>query len=125
MKRNHRPVIFVIILLICIPLAVMAAVKKHPFVQLDQDCFECHASQQEDWQKGKHSEMGVQCVVCHGSLDKDFYVQPPIDRCAGCHDDKVNDLKKKKSASLKCSSCHDKHTLTVKTKTPFHTKGGK
>jgi hypothetical protein len=124
MTRANKTLIICIILLVSIPLIAMAAVKKHREVSYDQECADCHTKQNEAWLSGKHFEMGVQCVVCHGSLDTTFFVQPPVERCAGCHDDKVSELKKK-SATMKCTSCHDNHTLAAKTKTPFHKKGDK
>jgi hypothetical protein len=123
MRRNNKILILCIIFLASIPLIALAGMAKHPEVSVDQECADCHTKQNEAWQSGKHSEMGVQCVVCHGSLDKTFFVQPPVERCAGCHDGKVQELKKR-SASMKCTTCHDKHTLAAKTKIPFHKKGG-
>lgn len=124
MNFSRKIVVLFILLLVSIPLLAIAAPKKHIEVSEEQECADCHTKQHEAWQSGKHSPMGVQCVVCHGSLDTTFFVKPPIERCNGCHADKVADIQKKKSSKLTCASCHDKHTLATKTKTPFHTKGG-
>lgn len=124
MNSSKKIFVLLILLLVSIPLLALAAPKKHSEVSEEQECADCHTQQQEAWQNGKHGPMGVQCVVCHGSLDTTFFVQPPIERCNGCHADKVADVQKKKSPKLTCASCHDKHTLATKTKTPFHKKGG-
>ena len=125
MIHSKKMFVLLVLFLVCIPLLAGAGPKKkHPAVSDEQECADCHTKQHEAWQSGKHSPMGVQCVVCHGSLDATFFVQPPMDRCNGCHADKVADVTKKKSSKMTCASCHDKHTLAAKTKTPFHKKGG-
>jgi hypothetical protein len=126
MNVTKKSLIFFITLLISIPLVTYAAsLKKHIPITDEQQCSDCHIEQQQAWQSGKHGEFLVQCVVCHGSLDATFFVKPPMDRCNSCHADMVADLQKRKSSRLTCTSCHDKHTLAVKTKIPFHKKGDK
>lgn len=125
MIHSRKIAVLLVLFLISIPLLAGANPKKqHQAVPEEQECADCHTKQQEAWQSGKHGPMGVQCVVCHGSLDETFFVQPPVERCNGCHAAKVADVSKKKSAKISCASCHDKHTLAAKSKTPFHKKGG-
>ncbi|HMK44304.1 MAG TPA: multiheme c-type cytochrome [Dissulfurispiraceae bacterium] len=126
MKHWNKFSLLLILLLVALPLLANAGPKKqkqHPAVSEEQECLDCHAQQYDAWQGSKHGQMGVQCVVCHGSLDATFFVKPPLERCNGCHADQVAEMQKK-SAKLTCTSCHDKHTLAATSKTPFHKKGG-
>ncbi|BCB95909.1 hypothetical protein JZK55_08310 [Dissulfurispira thermophila] len=109
-------------LILVLPLTVNAKDKKHIKTAEDQECYECHGTQMQVWQDGKHGLMNVKCVVCHGSTDKNFVSKPDIYKCRGCHGDKVSDVEKKLPLKLRdCFLCHDHHSVTPK----FHTKGGK
>jgi len=93
-----------------------------------QECSMCHAGEDSAWQSGKHGLMNVKCVVCHRSTDANFIAKPGIDRCAGCHGELVDQLKRMPAAAhTTCFTCHDNHSLTVKNQPPrpFHDQGGK
>lgn len=112
------------------PAAAVAIAKENTHMPApeDQDCAECHADQGTAWYNGKHGLMDVKCVVCHGSLEKNFTASPDNTRCRGCHGEQVDQVKKKTAKAEKtCFPCHDHHTLAVQTapKTPFHALGGK
>jgi hypothetical protein len=117
----------VVLLMFTLPLAAVAAGKKH--MKTDgQECAECHADQEKVWLEGKHGLMNVKCVVCHGSPEENFAPKPGLNRCRGCHGEKVQDVEKKLSAKDRtCFLCHDNHTVTLKesakTKAGFHAQG--
>lgn len=114
--------LFIIFLILTLPVAVMAKEKKHIKTAENQECAECHKSQAEAWQKGKHEVMGVKCIVCHGSTEKNFIAKPDMYRCRGCHGEKVSEVEKNLPPKLRnCFLCHDRHSVTPK----FHGKGGK
>lgn len=108
--------------LLFLPAAVTAKEKQHMKTPADQECSECHAGQAGVWQDGMHGLMNVKCVVCHGSIDKNFVPKPDIYKCRGCHGDQVKDVEDKlPSKARNCFLCHDHHSV----KAGFHTKGGK
>lgn len=118
-----RLVIFLIISLMAIPLPLIAKDKKTGHIKTAeyQECSECHTSEKELWDTGKHGLMNVKCVVCHGSTYKNFTAKPDIYKCSGCHSEKVADVEKKLLPKQKtCFLCHDAHSVAAK----FHTKGG-
>ncbi|HBR21656.1 MAG TPA: hypothetical protein DD713_03685 [Nitrospiraceae bacterium] len=113
--------LIIILLMLTLPVAVMAKEKKHIKTAENQECSECHKSQAEAWQKGKHEVMGVKCIVCHGDADKNFAAKPDLYKCRGCHSTEVTDVEKKLPPKMKtCFLCHDAHSITLR----FHTKGG-
>jgi len=112
----------IIFLLIILPAAAIAKGKMHIKTPADQECYECHGSQMQIWQDGKHGLMNVKCVVCHGSTDKNFAAKPDIYKCRGCHGEKVADVEKSPLLKQKtCFVCHTAHSVESK----FHKKGGK
>ena len=113
--------LFIIFLILALPIMVAAKEKGHIKTPETQECAECHKSQAEAWQNGKHEVMGVKCIVCHGSTEKNFVAKPDIYKCRACHGEKVRDVEKKLHPKLKnCFLCHDAHSVTLR----FHTKGG-
>jgi hypothetical protein len=72
-----------------------------------QECVECHTNVTpnivQDWGLSRHSEMGVDCSVCHGDLhtsaDDVQNVQIPTpETCAPCHDTQVTQFNAGKHA---------------------------
>ncbi len=72
-----------------------------------QECVECHQQVTpqivSDWQLSKHSQMGVECSVCHGEAHRnatDFANAkiPTPDTCALCHAQQVEQFKAGKHA---------------------------
>lgn len=107
---------------------VAAAAKQHPAVPAEQDCAECHASQEKVWFDGKHGLMNVKCIACHGATDKNFTNKPGVASCRGCHADQVAQAQKAKGKEGKnCFPCHVVHALTAKSGATglYHAKGGK
>jgi hypothetical protein len=125
-----------IILPLCLILAVFApalvpaaAAKKHTPDSAGRDCTECHTSQTQAWESGAHGLMNVKCVVCHGSPEENFMTKPSVNKCRGCHGEKVADVEKKLPAKDRtCFLCHENHTVSVKesakNKSGFHGQGG-
>ena len=108
--------------MLTIPIAAIAKEKKHVKTSVEQECSECHVSEAQLWEGGKHGLMNVKCVVCHGSTDEHFVAKPDIHKCSGCHWEKVMDVEKKLPPKVrKCSLCHALHSVKHK----FHTEGGK
>jgi len=122
-----------LILLICLcllmqPQALLGAMGQHPATPENQECGECHADQEKSWFNGKHGLMGVKCIVCHGSTDKNFTANPGLAACRGCHAEEVSQaMKAKGKAEKSCFPCHDRHALTVQSGSakPYHAQGGK
>ncbi len=120
--------IVLIMLALSFPIAVLAAGKPH--IKTDnQDCVECHSSQEQAWMDGKHGLMNVKCVVCHGSPEQNFEPKSATNRCRGCHAAEVADVEKKLAANERsCFLCHEHHRVTVKAtakiKSGFHQEGG-
>ena len=120
--------IFLALLVLALPLAAAAAGKTHMKTG-GQDCAECHGNQEQVWLQGTHGVMGVKCVVCHGSPEKNFIPKPGPDRCRGCHEEQVVDVEKKLAAKDRtCFFCHENHSVAVKDpakgKAGFHRQGG-
>ncbi|MCL4490324.1 MAG: hypothetical protein M1510_00230 [Nitrospirae bacterium] len=114
--------LIILLLMLALPVTAVAKEKKHIKTSEDQECSECHGAQMQAWQEGKHGLMGVKCLVCHGSTDKNFVPKPDIYRCRGCHGEKVEDVEKKLPPKARdCFLCHDAHSVTAR----FHMKGGK
>ncbi|MBA3003106.1 MAG: hypothetical protein FP813_04545 [Desulfurivibrio sp.] len=107
---------------------VLGAAGKHPATPENQECGECHADQEKVWFDGKHGLMGVKCIVCHGSTDKNFTASPGLGACRGCHAQQVSQaLKAKGKEEKRCFPCHDPHAVTVQGESakPYHVQGGK
>ena len=84
-------------------LALLAA----PAATLAQDCVECHTQVSPgivaDWQLSRHSQVGVQCSVCHGvehtaADDAAAAKIPTAETCAMCHAERVEQFKAGKHA---------------------------
>lgn len=107
--------------MLAFPVTVVSKEKRHIKTD-DRECSECHVSEAQKWEEGKHGLMNVKCVVCHGSTDKNFEAAPGIIRCRGCHYDKVADVQKRLPPKIRqCSLCHALHSV----KSKFHSEGGK
>lgn len=120
--------ILLILLALALPIAAAAAGKPHMKTD-NKDCVECHSTQEQVWLDGKHGLMNVKCVVCHGSPEENFSPKSTMERCRGCHAEKVADVEKKLSAKERsCFLCHENHLVTVKAtakiKSGFHQEGG-
>lgn len=72
-----------------------------------QDCITCHKLKTpnivSDWRLSKHSENGIECSDCHGSMhmtEKDIgkVEIPTPETCARCHEDQVSQFKRGKHA---------------------------
>lgn len=109
--------IMVAVLMVFMATVVSAKESKHRKVSESQECTECHVSEGQLWESGKHGLMNVKCVVCHGSTDRNFDPKPDIYKCRGCHWEKVRDVETKiPQAARKCSLCHTLHSI----KSKFH-----
>lgn len=127
MKRTLT-VLLGLALIIQAQTALGAENKQHPAIPGEQDCSECHTGQEKAWFAGKHGLMGVKCIVCHGSTEKNFTSNPGLAACRGCHADQVAQVMKGRGKETKkCVTCHDRHELTVKSGTvnPYHAQGDK
>ncbi len=103
-----------LVLFLTIPMIAYSGAKSHIKTE-NQDCAECHSQQSETWLDGKHGLMNVKCVVCHGSPDENFVSSPGLNRCRGCHSDKIIDVTTKLTKKEQsCFICHDNHTVAVK-----------
>src|SRR5574337_350507 len=96
-----------VLLALVLPLAAAAAGKTHMKTN-GQECSECHSGQEKAWLDGKHGLMNVKCVVCHGSPEENFTPKPGLNRCRGCHGEKVADVDKKPAKDRTCFVCHDR-----------------
>ena len=74
---------------------------------LAQQCVDCHKTVTpkivSDWQVSKHSQMGIECSICHGdqhtsAQDVSKVQIPTPDTCATCHDARVREFKNGKHA---------------------------
>ena len=74
---------------------------------LAQQCVDCHKTVTpkivSDWQVSKHSQMGIECSICHGdqhtsAQDVSKVQIPTPDTCATCHDARVREFKDGKHA---------------------------
>ncbi len=91
------------------------ALKVHPPVEADQECLDCHGGKgapAELWEASKHGLGLVKCMVCHGSLGRDFASRPGTRACQGCHAAQVASLPKAKAGA--CFSCHAPHSLAAR-----------
>lgn len=70
-------------------------------------CVECHKKIQPeivaDWEKGKHTELGMTCDICHGeehttAEDYDKATIPTAHFCGSCHFEQLTQFKKGKHA---------------------------
>lgn len=129
-KRRDLFLIGCLALGLVVPSAAMAAAKKHPREAIGQECTECHTNQEKIWEAGKHGLMGVKCVVCHGSPEKNFVPKPALTRCRGCHSDQVRQVATARNPKERtCFRCHDHHSVAaseaaVKQSSGFHRQGG-
>lgn len=108
-----------IIVFLLIPLLSLAY-GQHIKVEEGKDCVDCHGNVYDEWMEGAHGLNNVRCFICHGSLDKYFIKRANINKCNGCHQNEVNDLKKIRDMK-DCFFCHRPHSLETK----FHKGGGK
>jgi hypothetical protein len=118
-----------IVALLSLVLPVDSAAAGKPHVKTEnQECEECHSSQEKVWLGGKHGLMGVKCVVCHGSPEQNFVPKPGVDRCRGCHEAEVSTVTMLPAKDQACFLCHDHHTdalkESAKNKAGFHRRGG-
>lgn len=74
---------------------------------LAQQCVDCHKAVTpkivSDWQVSKHSQMGIECSICHGdqhtsAQDVSKVQIPTPNTCATCHDARVREFKGGKHA---------------------------
>lgn len=72
-----------------------------------EDCVECHKKIQPeivaDWEKAKHTELGMTCDICHGeehttAEDSAKATIPTAYFCGSCHFDQMTQFKKGKHA---------------------------
>ncbi len=85
---------------------------KHPKVAAGQECADCHAKQNREWEAGPHGQNQVKCLVCHGAVKEGFMARPPVSRCESCHDRQVAQLKTDPFMKAKtCFTCHPPHAL--------------
>jgi hypothetical protein len=114
-----RPALAIALALLAAPTLSTAAAKRgagrHPDTGGDQQCERCHREATPDafatWSRGKHGEVLVTCVVCHGSTGADFARRPAADRCAGCHAEQVATMRTPAMKGKSCFSCHPAHAL--------------
>ena len=129
-KRRDLFLIGCLALGLMIPAVAEAALKKHPREAAGQECTECHTDQEKVWEAGKHGLMGVKCVVCHGSPEKNFAPKPALTRCRGCHGEQVRQVEKARNPKERtCFGCHDRHSVAateaaMKQSSGFHRQGG-
>lgn len=91
--------------------AAKAAVK-HPKIEPQQECSDCHEDEFNQWQSSRHGLNQVKCLVCHGSVQENFIAKPSPARCEACHDQKFAQLKSDPFMKGKsCFTCHPPHTL--------------
>ncbi len=84
----------------------------HPKVPAGQECSDCHAQQNREWEAGPHGQNQVKCLVCHGAVEEGFMARPPVSRCESCHDRQVAQLKSDPFMKGKtCLTCHPPHAL--------------
>ena len=62
--------LFIIFLILALPIMVAAKEKGHIKTQKAQECAECHKSQAEAWQNGKHEVMGVNALYATAQQKK-------------------------------------------------------
>jgi len=129
-KRSGLLIVSCLVLGLVVPALASGAAKKHPREAVGQECTECHTDQEKIWEAGKHGLMGVKCVVCHGSPEKNFAPKPALTRCRGCHSDQVGQVEKARNPKERtCFRCHDHHSVAaseaaVKQSSGFHRQGG-
>lgn len=86
---------------------------KHPDVDWEIGCQECHAETTPDiyadWEGSKHGMVNFGCFICHGDGQETFYPSGSDKRCGGCHAGQLVEFEKTKFES--CFDCHDGHTL--------------
>lgn len=109
-----------LVLITALPLAFgMVPAKKakvtHPEVGEEETCDSCHREVTpevvEAWFQSRHGMNNVKCFVCHGPVGPNFTRRAPVERCLGCHGDKVASMAKPFFAGKDCFSCHSGHEL--------------
>lgn len=92
-----------------------AVAKHHQKIPAGKDCSSCHKKTFAEWKGGPHGANGVECTVCHGEITATTVLMPPaLTTCAGCHEDKVAQLKSDPFMSEQhktCVTCHPPHAL--------------
>lgn len=87
--------------------------EKHPKVDWDLSCQDCHADVTPEifkqWEDSKHGGANFGCYICHGDGQEVFYKKGKDDRCEGCHSSQQETMVKTKIKS--CFTCHQGHTL--------------
>ncbi len=91
--------------------------KRHPATDVGQTCIECHEvltpGVVSGYEKSLHGVNTVPCVVCHGAADATFVAKPRQDRCLGCHEEKMESVKKAfPKKNKECVECHIMHELS-------------
>jgi len=89
-------------------------------------CYGCHSKKEitpwitKTWLESLHAKRGVRCSDCHGNHDAgfdsaDFFPRPGPDRCVRCHPTRVKEMLSSKHGGVtKCTSCHPRHTFSLK-----------
>ena len=118
--------LIILFLLLALPAAAPAKVKRHIATPESLECSECHIGPAKAWFESAHGLMNVKCVVCHGSTEVNFSPKPGPGRCRGCHGNRSRMLRRRPEMKRAVFSCHDQHSLTLKKvpNSPFHEKGG-
>lgn len=80
-------------------------------------CRDCHREVTEDiyqdWYNSVHGIANVRCYQCHGTLEE-FYVTPPVFKCASCHSKEVSHMKVPEGlGKATCWTCHPVHRFQV------------
>jgi len=97
-------------LLICVVALVVSSSSADTALAADAGdvCVDCHGKVTpnivSDWKLSKHSQIGVDCAVCHGDQhqtaeDAAKAAIPTPDTCAACHEDRVKQFKSGKHAA--------------------------
>jgi len=89
-------------------------------------CYSCHSKKEitpwitQTWLESMHAKYGVKCPACHGNHEAgfdspEFTALPGPDKCAPCHPVRVKEtLAGKHAGSVKCTSCHPRHSFSLK-----------
>lgn len=94
---------------------------KHPQIEANQACADCHSAEASEWKSSKHGQAVVKCLVCHGAVESNFIPQPTAVRCLACHGENVRHLDDRPPTKGKtCFACHAAHSLDPH----VHTAGG-
>lgn len=98
------------------PPADPAAPPEHVEVNASATCDGCHAEVTPEiraaWFSGAHGLNNVKCFVCHGDTTERFTVQVGMERCGGCHAEKLRSMEQADLTGKTCFSCHPPHRLS-------------